>query len=202
MDHSGEEKCNDTCSWTFKEKQKGPQIRGKKAQSEVDRRVMWRSPSADSSPIMQVSGWGSYKVNEDWGGGGGVRLGGGMGGMDDGCFFTHDLSGTRKINECALVYELSPTHKHHWFPFTSRLVSWFISIYRLKCRNLDKRQKVQRRRVLELCGSRSTLCLPPSLFTFYFLSVTALNFLHDFLISKNTDRGFLSAHASLSSQFL
>lgn len=78
MDCRGGKKWNDTLRWMFKEKQKGPQIRGNKAQSEADRRLMWRSPGADSSPIMAVQVYGSFwgwdNVNSDRGGG--VRLGG------------------------------------------------------------------------------------------------------------------------------
>lgn len=44
-------------------------------------------------------------------GGGGVTLGGGRGA--DGWLFTHNLSGTTKINEYVLVLLLSHAHKHH-----------------------------------------------------------------------------------------
>lgn len=41
---------------------------------------------------------------------GGVVWGRGGG---NGWFFTHDLSGTGEINECVLLLQLSPTHKHN-----------------------------------------------------------------------------------------
>lgn len=115
-----------TCGWTFKVKQNSPQIWGKKARGGATDVMVSQS--------RQCPGRGFYSLAEEseW-----VRQA-----------FTHNLSGTQEINECALLLELSPTHKHHWFSFTSRPVNWFISPHCLKCGNLDKWQKVQRGHVL------------------------------------------------------
>lgn len=104
----GEGKWNDSLGWMFKGKQKGIQMRGNKAQSETDE-LMWQSPSADSSPITAEQ---VCAARRRWDNANGARSMG-VGGGDDGWFFTHSLSGTTVINGHVLLLWLSCTRALH-----------------------------------------------------------------------------------------